>query len=41
MTDNERIIELRERLKGDLSKVDRMTVLEAKEKITQNRLCYN
>ena len=30
MTDNERIIELRERLKGDLSKVDRMTVLEAK-----------
>lgn len=30
MTDNERIIELRERLKGDLSKVEAITVLEAK-----------
>lgn len=30
MTDNERIEELRQRLKGNLSKVDRMTVLEAK-----------
>lgn len=30
MTDSERIEELRNRLKGDLSKVERMTVLEAK-----------